>query len=300
MASDQLLDEWETIEGPRPSPQSGNQEAEGLNAEKQPTLNKDHKVVDFQSSKFQASKYKMKGKHALIRQFSELQLGPSEVSVTPSASASSSIPQDAATMIKELGFSGDDISSLPRSFIIAVNNRFTRDDLARFQEDAELNFSHSLPYFFSGSFIFPSCLRAVTDGTTLLSVARSMTPATLLGHNRFAVRGQPWPAMLPSINPEDCVKGFLVFGMLDSQRRAIHRFENNMFDLRRTKAEIELKDGERVTMDTGVYVWNQEPDRLVKKEETEWRVEHLIGSSWFNGIIQRAEEEEMMLEQQSS
>ncbi|KAF2465818.1 uncharacterized protein BDR25DRAFT_306558 [Lindgomyces ingoldianus] len=235
------------------------------------------------------------------QKFSSLDLGPSNAAITPTSNQPSSncLPSDSDRIIKSIGYSSNP-SSLPHSLRMAISNRFTHDQLSKFKEEAELNFSHPLPYFFSGSFMFPACLRAVTNGTTLASVASCMTPAVLRGYNRYAVNGQPWPAMLPSTNVEDSVWGLLVFGMLESQRKAIHRFENNMFDLRRTKVEVELEGGGKVIIDAGVYVWNQSPDRLIQKEDREWKVEDLMGSAWFNSIVKRAEDEEKLLEGGSS
>ncbi|KAF2714608.1 hypothetical protein K504DRAFT_368424 [Pleomassaria siparia CBS 279.74] len=87
----------------------------------------------------------------------------------------------------------------------------------------------------------------------------------------------------------------LVFGMLNSQREAIHRFQNGMFDLRRAKVDVELLDGEKVEVDAGVYVWNRDPGSLVAIEERAWRVEDAMESEWFQYIVKRAEGEEKLL-----
>ncbi|KAF2105922.1 hypothetical protein BDV96DRAFT_591789 [Lophiotrema nucula] len=294
------LEDWEAVENPTFSKGTAEREERGDMAVigQLPPGAKAYTEIDAGYKAASKSKHMARTKKGVpLRQMQQLDLGPSEIAITSSASTPTATTQDAAAATaRGLGYSGD-VSSLPRSLQIAINNRFTRQDLTTFKEDAELNFTHALPYFFSGSFIFPSCLRAVTDGTTLLSVANSMTPATLYGFNRFAVKGQPWPAMLPSTNSNDLVKGMLVFGMLDSQRRAIHRFENSMFDLRRTNAEIELMDGHKMIVDTGVYVWNREPGRLVSRDVKCWRLEDLMESSWFNFNIRSAEEEEKLLEE---
>ncbi|KAF2270019.1 hypothetical protein CC78DRAFT_528533 [Lojkania enalia] len=295
------LEDWETIDGAgfaeaaatdTPVPQGEvtlvRQSLEKVSKLQAPDIDCNAKV---QPSKF---KYKTVFSDPPV-QFPAQALGSAAVSITPSEYPPTDNPQSYTEILKEIGYSGPP-SKLPRSFLIAINNRFAPEDLAKFKEDAELNFSHALPYFFSGSFIFPSCLRSATDGTTLLSIAKSMTPATLLGHTRHAVKGQPYPAMLPSTNAEDKVRGMLVFSMLDAQRRAIHQFENGMFDLKRTEVEIELKDGKKVVVDAGVYVWNQSPNRLVAREDRAWKVEDLLGSSWFTGIIKKAEVEENFLE----
>jgi len=185
--------------------------------------------------------------------------------------------------------------TLPKSIQIALNNRFTLEQIVQFREDAQLAFSHPLPYFFSGSFVFPAALRSVTHGRTLSQVAESMTPAVLRGFKRHAVRGMSWPAMLPSTDPEDEVHGMMVFGMLDSQRKAIHTFEGGMFDLRRVKVEVELVGGETIEHEAGVYVWNRSEDFLVPTEERTWEVGNLLESKWFSKVISGAAGEEKLL-----
>ncbi|OCL07805.1 hypothetical protein AOQ84DRAFT_294388, partial [Glonium stellatum] len=95
--------------------------------------------------------------------------------------------------------------------------------------------------------------------------------------------------------PRDEVHGMLVFGMLDSQRRAIHAFENGMFDLRRVDVQVELRDGSTITHEAGVYVWSQEETKLVPPEERRWSPSDLMQSEWFlaNIALARAEEEQL-------
>ncbi|KAF2198044.1 hypothetical protein GQ43DRAFT_443692 [Delitschia confertaspora ATCC 74209] len=253
-------------------------------------------------------------------QFSRLSTIPLPSSTGIQITGAKKKPPTSSQILKELGYTGSDPTSLPRSLHLAISNRLTREDLNRFHQDAELNFTSSLPYFFSGSFIFPSAVRAVTNATTLMGVARSMTPAVLKGYRRFKVRGAPWPAMAEELVPQPeeegeidsatlvegstasgnitppQVCGMLLFGMLDSQRRALHRFENGMFDLRRAKVSFFLQDGEEAEIEAGVYVWNRGRNRLVPNEQQEWKVEDLVQSAWFGRVISRAEEEERTLE----
>ena len=196
--------------------------------------------------------------------------------------------------IRHIGFQSSP-EFLPKSMQIALGNRFTLSQVHRFREDSELAFSHPLPYFFSGSFMFPATLRAVTKGRSLRDIAESMTPSTLRGYKLCAVKRRPWPAMLPSSSPNDEVKGMVVFGMLDSQRKAIHAFENGMFDLRRVNVEIELQDGSKMTHEAGIYVWNQSESLLVPPEQKQWSPSSLMQSQWFlsNITLARAEEEQL-------
>ena len=218
---------------------------------------------------------------------------------TPSVSSRPPISISPATqeLLLDLGFTPESASpqsTLPPSFLLATANRLTRDDIQRFKEEAELNFTHSLPYFFSGSFMFPAAIHAVVNGMSLATIAKGMTPATLHGYRRAKVKGMPWPAM-EAVDGKDkessSIRGMLLFGMLEGQRKAIHRFEGGMFDLRRTKVEIELKGGEKLELDAGVYVWNGERGMLGGREE-KWSIEGLLGSRWFTNVVKRAEGEE--------
>lgn len=217
---------------------------------------------------------------------------PDDGSDTATLTDTVPLSPDTQNLIAELGYTSPNPgSNLPRSFLLAVSNRFTAADLANFKEEAELNFTQSLPYFFSGSFMFPSALRCAVNGLSLASIARRMTPATLHGYRRAKVRHQPWPAMEEKEGRE--VKGVLLFGMLEEQRRRIHRFEGGMFDLRRAKVQFDGKEGEIFEIDAGVYVWNQARSELCGEEEGEtWRVEDLMASVWFGRVIRGAEEEE--------
>ena len=239
----------------------------------------------------------------------DLNLGPEDIQISPRGNPGEGTPKDqqlhAATNaskgvfaleqgIRHIGFQSSP-EFLPKSMQIALGNRFTLSQVHRFREDSELAFSHPLPYFFSGSFMFPATLRAVTKGRSLRDIAESMTPSTLRGYKLCVVKGRPWPAMLPSSNPNDEVKGMVVFGMLDSQRKAIHAFENGMFDLRRVNVEIELQDRSKMTHEAGIYVWNQAESQLVPPEQKQWSPSSLMQSQWFlsNIALARGEEEQL-------
>jgi hypothetical protein len=70
----------------------------------------------------------------------------------------------------------------------------------------------------------------------------------------------------------------LVFGMLESQRKAIQRFKGEMFDFERTEFEVELKGEKRVVVDAGVCLAlaNREFCRLDNRRR---KVADLIGSA---------------------
>jgi hypothetical protein len=201
--------------------------------------------------------------------------------------------------LRKMGFSSPP-KSLPTSFLLATSQQFSQGQIERFTSDLKLGFSNPLPYFFAGSFIFPATLRAVTNGLTLKTIASQMCPATLHG---FALRCVPWaewPAIVQVSGPkaeEAVIHGMMVFGMPESQRARIHRFEGGMFDLRRVSVDLELADGKLAKHDAGVYIWNGSESKLVPREEKIWSPDTLLGSNWHRKNISLAakEEEEMEL-----
>ena len=196
---------------------------------------------------------------------------------------------------RSMGFFGDP-DKLPKSFRIAVNNRFTRRQIEDIYADLRLAFSHTRPFFFVGAYIFPSTVRLKTRGTSLRSIAKNMTPAIIRGYNRHAVYGADWPALAPSIHETDFVKGMAVFGLHDSQRMRIHEFQGDMFDLKKETVEIELDDGSSMELEACVYVWNQDGRLLVPVEWATWSPEDFLQSEFYDLVTDAIREEEVALE----
>ena len=195
-----------------------------------------------------------------------------------------------------MGFFGDP-DKLPKSFRVAVKNRFTRQQVEDIYADLRLAFSHTRPFFFVGAYMFPSTVRLKTRGTSLRSIAKNMTPAIIRDYNRHAVYGADWPALAPSIHETDFVKGMAVFGLQDSQRMRIHEFQGNMFDLKRETVEIELNDGSSMELEACVYVWNQDGRLLVPVEWATWSPEDFLQSEFYDLVTDPIREEELALDQ---
>ena len=64
--------------------------------------------------------------------------------------------------------------------------------------------------------------------------------------------------------------------MLESQRKAIHRFKGEMFDLRRMEFEVEVKSEKNFVLDASVSFWNRVPGELLGLEERRWKMGDLI------------------------
>jgi hypothetical protein len=194
--------------------------------------------------------------------------------------------------IRAFGFTSETALDLPKSFLMALQNRFSHSDIIRFREDLKLGFNNPLPYFVLGSFMFPATLRAVTTSWTLRDLAMSMCPATVRGYQRRCVPWAQWPAVLPAPSEVAAeIKGMLVFGITESQRSRIHAFEGGMFDLKRVEVEVELSNGEIWKHEAGMYVWNK-GEEILNGPEKAWSPSMLMTSEWHQRNIERASAEE--------
>lgn len=201
---------------------------------------------------------------------------------------------ETVSILQKIGF--DETADVPKSFVMAIENFLRKDDIENFRLEMKLGFSQDLPYFFAGAFMFPSTIRAVTNGTTLQGIISSMTAATLRGYKRHAVKGGPWPALSPSNDPRDEVTGMAVFGLHDSQRQSIHRFQGGMFDFKRAIIEVEMFEGIVMPLEVGVYVWNRSDDYLIPTELATWDPNEMLRSDWLRSIFENVRPEEIALE----
>ena len=119
-----------------------------------------------------------------------------------------------------------------------------------------------------------------------------MTPAILRGYKRHAVRGAPWPALLPSADPTEETMGMLLFGVPEPQRQRLHAFQNDMFDLSRATVELELKDGSKMFHEALTYVWNGPSSELVSPHVKAFSPSDMFQSQWLSDIFRRVQVEE--------
>ena len=185
---------------------------------------------------------------------------------------------------------------IPLSFQMAISNRFTPRQVHEFSTDLELAFSHPRPVFCFGSTMWPAIIRCLTTGTTLRGIAKCMTPATIHGYNRHEVRSAGFPGLVPSMSAKDEVKGMVLFGLHDSQRRRLHKFQNGMYDLKKDVVEIELCDGTKIAHEAGVYVWNRGMERLIPLWHKIWSPSEFMKTEFYrNLIVDFAEEEDALI-----
>ena len=231
-------------------------------------------------------------------------------SVTGSVLGSNVLPSGTVfkidgTLLREgrhkLGFESQ-LSSLPESLKIALSNRFSRQQISDWRQEMTLAMSSVVPFFFAGSFIFPSTIRLRTNGTSLHALAAVMTPARVFGYHTFAVEDAVWPALYPcrasqgSASRQDSASGMLCFGLRDSQRKSIFDFQNGMFDLKFEMAEVELADGAgTVELKAGCFVWSRDPSHLLPLAEAKWSPTRFMQTSFYKGLAGHFHDEEAVL-----
>ncbi len=168
------------------------------------------------------------------------------------------------------------ISPLPRSHRIALNNTLTSTFLD--------TFPHSSPYptFVYGSLMFPNLLSAILQpAIPPEELALRMTPAILKGYTRYAVAGVSYPAILPSDNESDEVRGMLIVKLTEEQKRRLDRFERGGYEVKSVEVWVDCEvpskgpgeGGEERVVKADAYVWRRGVDELVPLKEKLWTVE---------------------------
>ncbi|EUC35949.1 hypothetical protein COCCADRAFT_2965 [Bipolaris zeicola 26-R-13] len=199
----------------------------------------------------------------------------------------------ASESLQKMGFT-DQHSTLPKSFLLAVNNRISRDQFLQLRT-GNLPFKKSAPLLTIGAFLFPGTLRVVTQRRSLSDIAQNMTPAVLRGYQRRAVKGVAYPALIPSIDPNVETTGMMIFGLNGPDRKAMDAFQGGMYDLSRVTVEIELEDGTKEFPEALAFVWNGPSTGLVPVEDTSWSPLDMLHDRWLSGILKMVEHEEEAL-----
>lgn len=190
-------------------------------------------------------------------------------------------------------------SQLSKSWLLALTNRFTKEQVRRFIPHPALNFNYPLPYFVGGSFMFPATFRTLTDDMSLRQAAQNMCPATLKGYERRCIKGKEYPAIVKSDRGDAVLHGMIVFGISASQRYKIHRLESGVGHLEHSTAQLELQDGSVWNHRVVLYVWDaSSEDQLVSRTGKEWSPDMLLGSSLhFETTETTAQEEKKLAEE---
>ncbi|KAI9698805.1 MAG: hypothetical protein M1836_003915 [Candelina mexicana] len=165
-----------------------------------------------------------------------------------------------------------DKTGLPQAYTTVLSNRFTSE-----QVDAFIS-SSGKPIFVYGSLMFPSIIGNVTQ-TRENVIANAMTRAVLLGHQRYAVIGADFPAIMASEDSTHSVEGILVFGLNNEQHARLDVFESGLYTKETVRLEVALKEGGTRIIDGHVYIWGGDRDELHEVEESLWTVDSFIQSS---------------------
>ncbi|KAH8663072.1 hypothetical protein BGZ60DRAFT_80676 [Tricladium varicosporioides] len=196
-------------------------------------------------------------------------------------------------LLRDMNFR-EKLEELPKSMQIALSQRFNKWAIK------DLTSSRHRPFFFIGTFIFPAGIWCRTDPklVSLKQVAQSMTPGTLRGYARHAVRQQDWPALYPAQSVYTEAKGMVLFGLSEYHHR-IHELQGGMYDLKKETVEIELADGSPMQIEADVYVWNGDVYNLYPLREKCWSPSVLLNSRFYQPFAAMADAEERLLEESS-
>ena len=169
----------------------------------------------------------------------------------------------------------------PESFQRALDNRLTSSQL-----DALL--SSSKPIFVYGTLMLPTTVARIiydrernASHRDAMAIADKMTPAILNKHERLAVRGAAFPAIVPSTSLEHTVTGLVILGLTPEQRGYIDWYEAGLYNLENAKVEVNVKPDGKMTIDADVYVWKSGRDDLCEPTDAQWSIEEYIGTSFF-------------------
>jgi hypothetical protein len=87
-----------------------------------------------------------------------------------------------------------------------------------------------------------------------------------------------------------------VFGLHNSQRQSIHRFQGGMLDFKRAIIEVKMLEGTVMPLEVGVYVWNRSDDDLIPTELATWDPDEMLRNDWLRSIFELVRPEEIALE----
>lgn len=141
--------------------------------------------------------------------------------------------------------------------------------------------------FFYGTLMAPQVLYRViwgsqTPPTPAHASLLHIRPAILPSHRRHRVRHADYPAILPSSDPDACVRGTLVTGLTDGDIWRLDIFEGSEYSRQKVQVKILRKtsdDGgennkeEEQEAECETYIWTAAPSRL---ETSEWDFDEFV------------------------
>lgn len=114
-----------------------------------------------------------------------------------------------------------------------------------------------------------------------------ITPATLSGFQRFAIKNTIFPAVLDAFSGT-LVEGLVLFGLTSAQRGRIDNFEGGRYSREAHDVRITLASGEEEIIEADVYVWARDPSELQEQEEKLWSLEEFLKTQFCKEHLSRA------------
>jgi hypothetical protein len=195
---------------------------------------------------------------------------------------------------------------LPKYFLAASNNRFSREQVLDF-----LNTSNPLQertsrstralrssektVFSYGDYMLPNVVYAETcvrskpsqyaRWSTLEGLVSYMMPATLRGYIRLSPDSREGLASIPTLratgSPKDEVRGMVIFCWHDSHTKGSRKYESKHEHDVQESVLLELKDGSEMEIEATIRVWNVAgADSLVPYDD-DWQVLNLLDGEWY-------------------
>ncbi|KAF2476737.1 uncharacterized protein BDR25DRAFT_339639 [Lindgomyces ingoldianus] len=218
-----------------------------------------------------------------------------DIAFTDLDPASASQNPALAITLRKMGFTCSS-SALPKSFLLAAQNRFTTAEL-RGHRRAEVR----SPIFLFGAHLFPGitmrCMsndnsyphRYLEPSSALREISRRMTPATLNRYECRAMRNTPWPALISS-GLGTSTTGMLLFTQ-DRSLQFENMFEFEMiFDKDWAQVDIETADGEKESIIAQIHVYKGVWNDLVPVEERRWDPSRLLTERRLKNAFDRVRE----------
>lgn len=207
--------------------------------------------------------------------------------------------------LRSMGFKCSS-SKLPKSFLLAVQNRFSGADIT--QRYRTVMMHDNWPIFLVGPYMFPGVIRGLImelaahslnwndSRNSLRGVAENMTPAKLESYQMHAMRNAPWAALVPNNSSyvKETVTGMLFFAPTTLSHEVRNFVMNSSRDAFET-VEIESLEGKKHTVTAYVFLYSGPMVNLVPLKEELWDSTRMLTGKQMKPLFDRVREEEQEL-----
>lgn len=179
-----------------------------------------------------------------------------------------------------------DKSHLPGSYNYAKLNRLTQAKILEY-EAGDLN-----SLFVYGSLMLPDLairrLEGIPNKNQESELAQRMTPGTLNGFIRQAVRNSAFPAISDKGGKHDVVEGMVIFGLTDAHLGRLDRFEGGHFSREMVSVRIELANGSSLDSFIYAYVFAQDESLLLDPAVATWSLELFVQTPEYHHLVRHS------------